>query len=73
MSNLSQKDPPELSEATTGRSKCQRCREPILKGEQRVGNADKTPQSLHAVRTGYATSLLRTVRTCGAGQLPYAH
>ena len=37
MSGLSQKDPPELSEATTGRSKCQRCREPILKGEQRVG------------------------------------
>ena len=37
MSNLSQKDPPELSEAATGRSKCQRCQEPILKGELRVG------------------------------------
>jgi len=37
MSGLSQRDPPELSEASTGRSKCQRCREPILKGDQRVG------------------------------------
>ena len=69
MSNLSQKDPPELSEATTGRSKCQRCREPILKGEQRVGMLTHPSRSLRTVRAGYATSLLRTVRTFGAGQL----
>ena len=58
MSNLSQKDPPELSEATTGRSKCQRCREPILKGEQRVGMLTRTSRSL---------------RTCGLRHQPPAY
>ena len=37
MSNLSQRDPPKLDTAPTGRSKCQRCREPIAQGDQRVG------------------------------------
>ena len=67
MSNLSQKDPPELSVATTGRSKCQRCREPILQGEQRAGVL--TRAALLFVRAMYGAGLLHSVRIYGTGQL----
>ena len=69
MSNLSQKDPPELSVATTGRSKCQRCREPILQGEQRAGVLTRTRAALLFVRAMYRAGLLHSVRISGTGQL----
>ena len=69
MSNLSQKDPPELSVATTGRSKCQRCREPILQGEQRAGVLTRTRAALLFVRAMHGAGLLHSVRISGTGQL----
>ena len=37
MSNLNARDPPELAEATTNRSRCQSCGETIAQGSHRIG------------------------------------
>ena len=60
-------DKPTLEVASSNRSKCQRCREPILQGEQRAGVL--TRAALLFVQAMYGAGLLHSVRIYGTGQL----